>query len=202
MRNFREVASMLDLSGINIGFAVTGSFCTFDAAFEQAELLVKLGAKLTPIMSANAYNTDTRFGEAGKRARELSEICGVDIIKTIAEAEPVGPSKMIDVMLVCPCTGNTAAKLANSITDTPVTMAVKSHIRNSRPAVLCIATNDALAGSAKNIGSLMNLKAYYFVPMRQDDFKEKPTSLISDFKLVPEAIEAALNGKQLQPFLL
>ncbi|MCL2698101.1 MAG: dipicolinate synthase subunit B [Oscillospiraceae bacterium] len=192
---------MLDFNGITIGFAVTGSFCTFDDAFEQARLLKKLGAKLIPIMSENAYSTSTRFGEAEKNAARLSEICGADIIKTIAGAEPLGPGKMLDVLLVCPCTGNTMAKLANSITDTPVTMAVKSHIRNNRPAVLCIATNDALAGSAKNMGTLMNLRNYFFVPLRQDDAQAKPTSVISDFAKVPEAVESALKGVQMQPLL-
>jgi dipicolinate synthase subunit B len=152
-------------------------------------------------MSENAFGTDTRFGGAKARAAELSEICGTEIIKTIAEAEPVGPKKMLDVILVCPCTGNTMAKLANSITDTSVTMAVKSHIRNNRPAVLAIATNDALAGSAKNIGALLNLRNYYFVPLKQDDFTEKPTSLVADFAKVPEAVHSALKGKQLQPVI-
>ncbi|MCL2077025.1 MAG: dipicolinate synthase subunit B [Oscillospiraceae bacterium] len=194
----------LDFLGITIGFAVTGSFCTFDAAFEQAKILRELGAKLVPIMSETAHNTDTRFGGAKKRAEELSQICGVEsteVIKTMVGAEPVGPSKLFDVMLVCPCTGNTMAKLANSITDTPVTMAVKSHLRNLRPAVLCVATNDALAGSAKNIGALMNTRNYYFVPLRQDDYKEKPTSLVSDFRLVPETVKAALEGRQIEPLV-
>jgi len=192
---------MIDLSGITIGFAVTGSFCTFAEAFEQAKLLKKLGAELIPIMSENAYTTDTRFGAASENAGILSGICGAEIIHTISGAEPLGPKKMADVMLVCPCTGNTMAKLANSITDTPVTMAVKSHIRNNRPALLAIATNDALAGSAKNIGVLMNLRNYFFVPLRQDDSEKKPTSVISAFSKIPEAVESALKGKQLQPVI-
>jgi dipicolinate synthase subunit B len=192
----------LDLMGIRIGFAVTGSFCTFDAAFAQARALREAGAKLIPIMSENACKINTRFGEAEKRVQELSEICGAEVISTIAAAEPLGPGKLLDIMLVCPCTGNTMAKLANSITDTPVTMAVKSHIRNNRPAVLCIATNDALAGSAKNIGTLLNYKPYYFVPFRQDDYKEKPASLVSDFSLVPQAVAAALKGNQIEPMLV
>jgi len=192
---------MLDFKGITIGFAVTGSFCTFDAAFEQARFLVQSGARLIPVMSENAYNTTTRFGEAEKRVAELEEICGAEIIRTIADAEPLGPGKMLDLLLVCPCTGNTMAKLANSITDGAVTMAVKSHIRNNRPAVLCVATNDALAGSAKNIGALMNLRNYYFVPLQQDDAENKPTSVISDFTKIPEAVESALKRKQLQPLI-
>jgi dipicolinate synthase subunit B len=185
--------------GITIAFAVTGSFCTFDEAFRQARILKNHGAELIPVMSLNAFDTDTRFGKAEARAQELREICGREIIRTIADAEPLGPQKLADVLLVCPCTGNTMAKLANSITDTPVTMAVKSHIRNNRPAVLCVATNDALAGSAKNIGTLMNLRNYYFVPLRQDDPEGKPTSLVADFTRVPETIKAALKGKQVQP---
>ena len=188
-----------NLNGCRIGFAITGSFCTFEAAFMQAQTLVQMGAKLIPIMSGNAYGTDTRFGEAKVLTARLSDICGSEIIHTIPGAEPLGPGKMLDVLLVCPCTGNTMAKLANSITDTSVTMAVKSHIRNNRPAVLCISTNDALAGSAKNIGALMNMRNYYFVPLRQDDSNEKPTSLAADFSRVPEAVESALRGKQLQP---
>ncbi|MCL2018179.1 MAG: dipicolinate synthase subunit B [Oscillospiraceae bacterium] len=192
---------MFDFSNTVIGFAVSGSFCTFDAAFEQARILKRLGAKLIPIMSETAYNTDTRFGEAKEHAAELSEICDAKIIKTIAEAEPLGPGKLLDVILVCPCTGNTMAKLANSITDSAATMAVKSHIRNNRPAVLCIATNDALSGSAKNIGVLMNLRNYFFVPLRQDEPENKPTSVISDFSLVPEALSSALKNIQMQPIL-
>ena len=193
---------MKDLEGIKIGFAVTGSYCTFDAAFEQARLLCEAGAELIPVMSENAHNTDTRFGKAAERTLELSGICGREIIKSITEAEPLGPAKMTDVMLVCPCTGNTLAKLANSITDGPVTMAVKSHLRNNLPVVLCIATNDALAGSAKNIGALLNMRNYYFVPFKQDDFKQKPTSLVADFTLVPETLKAALEGRQTEPILI
>ncbi|MDR2558578.1 MAG: dipicolinate synthase subunit B [Oscillospiraceae bacterium] len=192
---------MLDFNGVTIGFAVTGSFCTFGDAFEQARNLTRFGAKLIPIMSENAFNINTRFGGAAARKQELEEICGAGIITTIADAEPFGPKKMADVLLVCPCTGNTMAKLANSITDTPVTMAVKSHIRNNRPAVLCVATNDALAGNAKNIGMLMNLRNYYFVPLRQDDSEKKPASVISDFTKVPETVKYALKGKQIQPVI-
>ena len=191
-----------NFSGVKIGFAVTGSFCTFEQAFSRAKLLRDAGAELIPIMSENAYNTDTRFGAASENAEKLGRICGREIIKSITEAEPIGPTKATDIMLVCPCTGNTLAKLANSITDTPVTMAVKSHLRNNLPVVLCIATNDALAGSAKNIGALLNYRNYYFVPFRQDDFGEKPTSLVSDFGLVPETLKAALEGRQTEPVLI
>jgi len=190
------------LKGKKIAFALTGSFCTFDRAITQMKKLADFGAEIIPIMSANAYSTDTRFGSAEEFRREIAGICGREIIHSITEAEPIGPHKMADVMLVAPCTGNTAAKLAGSITDTSVTMAVKSHIRGGRPVVLCVATNDALSGSAKNIGVLMNAKHYYFVPMKQDDPEVKPASLVAEFEKIPETIEAALEGKQIQPVFM
>jgi dipicolinate synthase subunit B len=190
------------LDGVKIAFAMTGSFCTFDTAVSVMKKLADCGAQIIPVMSDNAYTTDTRFGAAQKWRDEITEIAGREIIHTIKGAEPIGPGKMADVMLVAPCTGNTLAKLAMSITDGAVTMAVKSHIRNARPVVLCIATNDALAGSAKNIGALMNIRNYYFVPLKQDDYKEKPTSLVADFDKIPQTIEAALAGKQIEPLLL
>lgn len=189
------------LKGVKIGFALTGSFCNFDIALQQAEHLVLRGAELIPIMSQNASTIDTRFGKASQHIERIEGLCGKKIISTIAEAEPIGPRNMTDIILVCPCTGNTMAKLARSITDTAVTMAVKSHIRNTRPVILCIASNDALAGSAKNIGILMNLKSYYFVPMSQDDTENKPTSLVADFSLTEESIIQALSGKQIQPVI-
>lgn len=189
----------MKLEGKKVGFAMCGSFCTFSRCFETLEQLAELGCELIPIMSFNAYSIDTRFGEAKAHIKRLEELCGREVIHTIEDAEPIGPKKMADVMLVANCTGNTLAKLALSITDTPVTMAVKSHIRNSRPVLLNIATNDALAGSAKNIFALMNYKNYYFVPMVQDDFRAKPTSLMGDFNRIPEALEQALENKQAQP---
>lgn len=192
---------MVDLSGIKIGFAVCGSFCTFEKAFKQAEELVKMGAEVTPIMSFNANIISTRFGTAEENNKKLREICGKDIISTIEGAEPIGPKKMFDVLTVAPCTGNTLAKLAMSIIDTPVTMAVKSHIRNARPVVIAVSTNDALSGSAKNIGALMNYRNFYFVPIRQDDCLKKPTSIVADFEMLPKAIESALSGKQIQPLI-
>ncbi|MEG0615262.1 MAG: dipicolinate synthase subunit B, partial [Oscillospiraceae bacterium] len=155
---------MCDLAGKKIGFAVCGSFCTFKKAFEQAKILVDLGAILTPIMSTNAYFTDTRFGTATENNALFEEICGKKIISTITDAEPIGPKKMFDLLVVAPCTGNTLAKLSLGIIDTPVTMAVKSHLRNSSPVVIAVSTNDALTNSAKNIGMLENYKNYYFVP--------------------------------------
>lgn len=160
---------MPELSGIKIGYALCGSFCTFKKSLEQIKTLVESGAEVTPIMSFNAYNIDTRFGTAEENRKIITELCGREIIHTIEGAEPIGPQKMFDILTVAPCTGNTLAKLAVGIIDTPVTMAVKSHIRNMRPVVIAIATNDALSGSAKNIGALYNYKNYYFVPMSQDD---------------------------------
>ena len=192
---------MEELKGVRVGFAMCGSFCTFAECFRALERLLELGCEVVPIMSFNAYDTDTRFGNAEDHRKRLAELCGRDVIHTIAGAEPIGPKNMTDVMLVANCTGNTLAKLAASITDTPVTMAVKSHLRGSKPVVLNIATNDALAGSAKNIFSLMNYKNYYFVPVSQDDFSKKPFSLMGDFAKIPESLVAALGHTQLQPVL-
>lgn len=183
-----------------IGFAMCGSFCTFEKAFTAAEELSK-SYSIVPIMSFNAAAISSRFGEAENNIKRLEEICQRKVIRSIEEAEPIGPKKMLDALLVAPCTGNTIAKLAIGITDTPVTMAVKSHIRNSRPVIIAPSTNDALAGSAKNIGALQNYRCYYFVPYSQDDYNLKPYSLISDFNLIPQTIEQALQGKQLQPVI-
>lgn len=191
----------MSLENYTVGFAVCGSFCTFTKAFKSAEKLVELGANVVPIMSFNARNLSTRFGTAEENAEKLEQICHNKIISTIEDAEPIGPKKMLDILVVAPCTGNTLAKLAVGITDTPVTMAVKSHIRNQRPVIIAISTNDALANSAKNLGSLQNYKNYYFVPYSQDDSFGKPNSLIANYDLIPETIISALNGKQIQPLL-
>lgn len=188
-------------SGLKIGFAMTGSFCTFAKCFEQAEILKNMGAEIIPIMSENASGTSTRFGTADENIKKLSEIAGKDVIMSITDAEPIGPKNMTDIMIVAPCTSNTASKLANSITDTAVTMAVKSHLRSGKPVVLAIASNDSLSGSAKNIGELFNRKNYYFVPMLQDDCKNKPASLVSEFSMIPETISSALKGIQLRPII-
>jgi len=190
---------MEELKGKRVGFAMCGSFCTFSHCFEALERLLELGCEPVPIMSSNAYETDTRFGNAAEHVSRLERLCGKKVIHTIADAEPIGPKNMTDIMLVANCTGNTLAKLAASITDTPVTMAVKSHLRGSRPVVLNIATNDALAGSAKNIFTLMNYKNYYFVPLAQDDHIKKPFSLMSDFGKIPETLVSALERRQIQP---
>lgn len=187
--------------GLRVGYAMTGSFCTFAKSFEQAELLATEGADIIPVMSENAANISTRFGTAEENIRRLMKISGRDIITSIEDAEPIGPLDMTDIMVVAPCTSNTAAKLANGITDTAVTMAVKSHLRSGKPVLLAIASNDSLLGSAKNIGELFNRKNYYFVPMRQDDIIRKPASLVAEFSMLPEAVVSALNGIQLRPLI-
>lgn len=195
------MSEITSLEGIKIGMAMCGSFCTFSKAFEQMIKLKAAGAELTPIMSYHAATLDTRFGTAEENIMTAENICGKGVINTIPLAEPVGPKKMFDLLIVCPCTGNTMAKLAAGITDTPVTMAVKSHLRNGRPVLIAAATNDALSASAKNIGALLNIKNIYFVPFKQDDFVKKPRSAVADFSMIPEAAKAALNGRQLQPIL-
>ncbi len=190
------------LSGLRIGYALCGSFCTFSKSFEQLKRISELGAELTPIMSFNAASIDTRFGTAESFRNAAEEITGKRIICTIEGAEPIGPNKMFDILVICPCTGNTLAKLASGITDTPVTMAVKSHIRNGRPVVIAAATNDGLSGSAKNIGALLNYKCFYFVPFGQDDSARKPRSLVADFNELPETILSALDGIQYQPLII
>ncbi len=192
----------LRLDGVRVGFAVTGSFCTFAQAFAQAEYLTSLGAELIPIMSEHASTISTRFGEADEQRKRLEQICKRKAITTIEDAEPIGPKNMTDIMAVIPCTSNTASKLALSITDTAVTMAVKSHLRGGKPVVLGIASNDALAGSMKHLGMLANMRNYYFVPFRQDNAEKKPTSLVADFSLTAETISSALQGKQFQPMVL
>lgn len=187
------------LKGLRIGVAVCGSFCTFKKVFETSERLVSLGAELIPIMSFNASSLSTRFGKAEDNVKIFESIAGKKIINTIEEAEPIGPKKMTDIMLLPNCTGNTLAKLAMSVTDTPVTMSVKSHLRGARPVVINVATNDALSGSAKNIGALMNLRHYYFVPLKQDDCVKKPTSVVGDFDRIEQTLIKAMNGEQIQP---
>ncbi len=188
-------------NGLRIGFAVTGSFCTFKKAFSQAQQLREMGAELIPIMSENASTISTRFGTASDNIEKLEKICGRSVITTIEDAEPIGPKSLTDIMVVAPCTSNTAAKLASSITDTSVTMAVKSHLRSGKPVLLAIASNDSLMGSAKNLGLLFNRKNYYFVPMLQDDCIKKPASLVAEFSMIPKAVQAALDGIQLRPII-
>ena len=185
---------------MRIGFAMCGSFCTFAQVFPIMESLAK-NHTVIPIFSHSSYTIDSRFGTAAEHIQKAQTICSAAPIHTIAQAEPIGPKKMLDILVIAPCTGNTLAKLAHSIADGPVTMAAKSHLRNNRPIVLAISTNDALVGAAENIGRLLARKNYYFVPFGQDDPKNKPTSLVADFERIPETLEAALTGKQLQPIL-
>lgn len=189
------------MKNINVGFALTGSFCTFGKAVNQIEKLVCLGANVIPIMSYNAYKTDTRFGKAADFIERIERITQNKIIATIEDAEPIGPKNLTDVMVVLPCSGNTLAKLASGIYDTPVTLAVKSHLRNQKPVVIGVSSNDSLSASAKNIGMLLNYKHYYFIPMRQDDPIKKPFSIVCDFEKTAETVELALNGKQIEPIV-
>lgn len=182
---------------MKIGYCLTGSFCTFDKAIKVIEELVNKGHEVIPIMSENAYNTDTRFAKAIDIQNKLIEITGNSIIHTIEKAEPIGPKKMFDVLAVVPCTSNTLAKLANGIVDTTVTMAVKSHLRNNKPVVIGVSTNDALGAAAKNIGALLNYKNYYFVPFGMDNYEKKPKSMVCDFDKVCPAIEKAQKGEEI-----
>lgn len=192
----------MDFSNYHIGYGITGSFCTFAKARKAVEHLKELGANVIPIFSFNTQNCDTRFGSAKDFVEGICAITENEGIKTIAQAEPIGPNNLLDVMVIAPCTGNTAAKLWNGIVDTPVLMAAKAHMRGGKPLVIAISTNDALGTNFKNIGALMNMKNIYFVPFAQDNFKSKPNSVVADLDLLPETIEAALKGKQIQPVLL
>ncbi|MCH5199119.1 MAG: dipicolinate synthase subunit B [Oscillospiraceae bacterium] len=187
---------------LNIGFALTGSFCTFKRVIPVMRLLKEAGHNIIPIMSYNAYNTDTRFGKAESFISEIEGFTGNKIIASLNDAEPIGPKKLLDILVIEPCTGNTLAKLAAGIADTPVTLAAKSHLRNQRPLLIAISSNDALAGAAKNIGMLQNYKNVFFVPYTQDDPQEKPNSIVAKFEKTEEAIKAALNGTQIQPILI
>ena len=192
----------MSLNGKRIGFAVTGSFCTFSKAFEQAQRLTAMGAVLTPVMSFNAAALDTRFGRAEDNKARLEEICGAPAICTLEDAEPIGPGGMFDIYVICPCTATTMGKLAGGIYDTPVTLGAKSHLRGERPVLIALSTNDALTASAGNIGRLLNTRGYYFLPFGQDDAEKKPASLSADFSLLLEAVEAALAGRRLRPTIL
>ena len=186
-----------------VGFALCGSFCTFKKVIPQMKKLVDEGYKVIPIMSHTAYNTDTRYGKAKDFNDEIEKICKEEIIHTITGAEPIGPKELLDVLVIAPCTGNTLGKLANGISDTSVTLATKAHLRNQRPVIIAVSTNDALGASAKNIGLLMNSKNIYFVPMEQDDYINKPNSIVADFKYIPDTVREVLATKsQPQPILL
>ena len=184
-----------------IGFAMCGSFCTFEKSLVQLEFLAQT-YNILPLMSQTAYETDTRFGKAADWVARLEQAAGREVLHTIVQAEPIGPKGLVDAMVVCPCTGNTLSKIAAGITDTPVTMAVKSSLRIGIPVVLCCATNDAMAASGPNLLRLLNTKNVYLVPLRQDDPVKKPVSLVADFSLLPRTIALALEGRQLQPVFL
>lgn len=190
------------LEGKKIGFALTGSFCTLHQVIPQMEKVAEAGASIIPIISYNIRDFDTRFNQAEELKAKLRAIAHTDIIETIVAAEPIGPQKLLDILLIAPCTGNTLAKLANAITDTPVLMAAKSQLRNQRPVVLAISTNDGLSNNAKNIGSLLNTRNVLFVPFGQDDSAKKNNSISAKMDLILPALELALEGKQMQPILL
>ncbi len=181
---------------MKIGYCITGSFCTFSKAIDEIKTIKENGHDITIIMSENAYNTDTRFGKASEIVNALELISGKSVIHSITQAEPIGPKRMFDVLCVAPCTGNTLAKLACGITDTAVTMAVKSHLRNSKPVVIGVSTNDALGAAAKNIGALMNYKNIYFIPFTMDDPINKPKSMVCDFTKTLKTIELANDNKE------
>lgn len=191
----------MDLNQKRIGFAITGSFCTFRTVLTQLQALADTGADIFPIMSEAAYSYDTRFGKAADIRSEVESICQKQIINTIAAAEPIGPKKMLDLLIIAPCTGNTLGKLACGITDTAVTMAAKAHLRNERPVLVAISTNDALGASGRNIMTLMNNKNFYFVPFSQDDAFNKHKSLVADMSMLLPSASYALENIQIQPLI-
>jgi len=192
----------LDLENKKIGFAITGSFCTFDLIIEEMKKIALKKADIIPIMSHNSYNMDTKFGNAKDFIEKIEHITGKQIIHTIQDAEPIGPKKMLDILLIAPCTGNTISKLANDIVDTTVTMATKSHLRNEGPVVIAISTNNGLSSASENIGKLLNRKNYFFVPFKQDNPITKPRSVIFDHSYIIRTLEYALDKEQIQPILL
>lgn len=191
----------MELEGLKIGYAFTGSFCTLAKSFDIMQQIIDEGATVTPIMSENVYNTDTRFGMAADFISRAEEMCKTPVMHLITETELIGPKNLLDIMVVAPCTGNTLGKLANGINDTAVTMGVKATVRNKKPIVIAVSTNDGLSGSAKNIGMLLNYKNFYFVPFEQDDSVKKPNSLVAKFNLVIPTLKMALDGIQIQPVL-
>lgn len=190
------------LDGVKVGIAITGSFCTFETILIEIKRLVDEGADVYPIMSFNTNNLDTRFGKAQDWKEKIKGLTGKEIISTIEDAEPIGPKGYLDILIIAPCTGNTLAKIANAVTDTPVSMAWKAHLRNNKPVVVAISTNDGLSGNAKNIGMLLNMKNVYFVPFGQDDAIKKCNSLIAKYEMIVPTLQEALVGKQIQPLLI
>ena len=191
----------MSLKGKKVGFAFTGSFCTFEKVFRELTRLVNEGAIVYPIFSFNAQTIDTRFGNASDFMKRAAEITGNDPILTIKDAEPIGPKSFLDVLIIAPCTGNTLSKLANGITDTPVLMAAKAHLRTLKPLVLCLASNDALGMSFKNIGLITNCSNVYMVPFGQDDYVKKPNSLVAHTELILPTLEQAIDHQQIQPVI-
>ena len=187
---------------VRVGFAFCGSFCTYDQVMPALERVKARYGDVTPIISEKSAETDSRFGPAHEFIREMERICDKRVIDTIPKAEPIGPKKLLDVLVIAPCTGSTLSRLANGMSDTSVTMAAKAMWRNGRPVVVAVSTNDGLAGSAKNIAALLDKKHVFFVPYRQDDPVGKPTSLVADFTKINDTVDAALQGRHLQPLLL
>lgn len=185
-----------------IGYAFTGSFCTLSHSLAALRRLRADGADILPIFSNNVYSTDTRFWRAEEFAEAVRGLCEREIIHTIVDAEPLGPTTPLDALVIAPCTGNTLAKIAQGITDTPVTMAAKAHLREDRPLLLALASNDSMSANLENISKLLLRKQVFFVPMRQDDPERKPHSLVADFTFLSDCLSAALSGKQLRPLFL
>ncbi len=192
----------MELANCNIGFGITGSFCTFAKIKEELKKLADTGADITPVFSFNAQKINSRFGRADEFVAEVEKITGKNGMKTIEQAEVIGPNDPFDVMVIAPCTGNTLAKLCNGITDSPVLMAAKAHLRNGRPLVISVSTNDALGINFHNIGMMMNMKNIYFVPFGQDNYIKKPNSMIADVSKLGDTIIEAVSGKQIQPVLI
>lgn len=191
----------MTLENKKIGFALTGSFCTFEKIFQEMQRLTDMGADVTPIFSSASQHINCRFGSSEEFIQRAKKITGKDPVTTLEGAEPIGPKSLLDILLIAPCTGNTIAKMANAITDTPVLMAAKAHLRNEKPLVIAVSTNDALGINFKNIGLLYGMKHLYFVPFRQDDCIKKPNSMVADMTLIPETLQMALDGRQLQPVI-
>lgn len=191
----------MDFKGLNIGFAICGSFCTFSRAMEAVSALKETGANIIPIMSETSFNTDTRFGTARTFIDKFRDITGNEILSSVYDTEPIGPKKLLDALVILPCTGNTLAKLSHGIADTSVTLAAKAHLRNKRPIVIGVSTNDGLGTAAENIGRLLTREHIFFIPFSQDDYINKPNSLVADFTMLNDTLNLALNGKQLQPIL-
>lgn len=192
----------MNFEGKTVGYALTGSHCTLEEVIEQVKRFIALGAKVIPIISNSVMTTDTRFGKSEDWQKQLKELTGNDIISSIVDAEPLGPTNKLDVIVIAPCTGNTTSKLANAMTDSPVLMAAKAMLRNHKPVVIAISTNDGLGLNAANIAKLLVAKNFYFVPFGQDNPTGKPNSLVADMNLIPEACYAAMHGQQLQPMII